>query len=129
MRLQDNSDVFQNAEGRYFNARLSAPNVWELEVDPMIIDEAASIYKGIRWKQELVSGCRFVVEGSGLAFFTQKPEWNSDISWLSVDNEACYDVFLSIFTRLGIAQLFEPLVVGSVRLYSASYVCMCCADG
>ena len=27
-------DVARNAAGRYFNTRLSAPNVWELDVDP-----------------------------------------------------------------------------------------------
>ena len=34
MSLTVDPDVARNTAGRYFNTRLSAPNVWELDVDP-----------------------------------------------------------------------------------------------
>jgi len=115
-----------NEAGRYFNTRLMAPNAWEVCVDPSLIDEAAAMFEAI----EGGAGRRAVeidrherlVSSDGRAYFITRPDWNSDITWVAVDDSPTFAVYQRLFERLAIPQRFAGVVTGNPRLYGAYFV-------
>ena len=115
----------------YYNQRLGAPNVWEVDVDATLVQEAATMFHGAGLCQAHVSlkGKRGMAVQSfcddGASFALVQPKgWSSDVNWFSADDEATMARFGSIFDRLGLASLFAP-VVGhehTLRMFSALFV-------
>lgn len=95
-------------------------------MDSELVDEAARIFsEGSPFRSVTADGEPYeTIESSVGPFFLQRINWQSDACWVSVDDRSSYDVFLSIFTRMRLAQRFGPLFhhPGGVRLYSAFYV-------
>ena len=58
----------------------------------------------------------------GERFFANHAGWNSDVGWLSADDQPTHDTFLSIFQRLGVGEKFRPIIGSAVHLYSAFFV-------
>jgi hypothetical protein len=117
--------------GGFFNSRLGAPNVWEVDVELSLVDEAASIFDGAKLRQahKSLRGARGVpiqsFEGGGASFAVVQPKgWFSDINWFSVDDEATMARFESIFTRLDLVKRFAPVVehTHTLRMYSALFL-------
>jgi len=117
-------DVERDADGRYFNTRLSAPNVWEVDLCPSVVAEAAALCADVDFRslpRHPVG--QSVRTGSGRAFYVTWPNtWESDVLWVSVDDQPTYDAFRHIFERLDIPKRFGHLVSGEVNLISAFYV-------
>lgn len=109
--------VTRNAAGRYFNQRLLAPNVWEVDVDPRLVDEAAALFAAI----DAPLGICIQTKPESGAFFSQRPGWDSDISWVSVDDESTYESFRTLFDGM-LRSRFDGMVDGPLRLYSAFFV-------
>jgi len=120
------SDVHLIRPGIHFNTRMEAPNVWEVDIDSAIVDEAVAVFEldkpfgSVTHDGEPYES----VQTSVGPFFVQRINWHSDACWASVDDRASYDTFCSLFERLGLpkrlASLY-PLSEG-LRLYSAFYV-------
>ena len=57
-------------------------------------------------------------------YYTARPDWNSDITWISADSFRSYSVFLECFERLKLASIFAPLIEhqSSIILYSGFFV-------
>ena len=121
----------QNEGYEYFNERLGAPNVWEVDVEFDVVQEAAALFNGARLRHahESMAGKRGAAvqsfSGGGASFALVQPKgWSSDVNWFSADDEATMARFGSIFDRLGLASLFAP-VVGhehTLRMFSALFV-------
>ena len=116
---------------QYYNRRMAAPNVWEVDVDLSLVNEAARMYAeaGLREAHVELAGRRGVpirsYSGGGSSFAVVQPKgWSSDVNWFTVDDEATMERFTSIFTRLGLASLFAPVVGHNTQLamYSAMFV-------
>ena len=122
-------DVTRLPDGTYFNHRLQALNVWELDVDESIIDEAAEIF---------YSSGAFLSYDSGVGaaryddvhtpegrFFTQRVSgWQSNIAWVAVDDRQSFARFEELFERLQLPQRFASVIphVRAPRLFCAQYV-------
>jgi hypothetical protein len=72
----------------FFNDEMNAPNVLKVNVDASIVQE-------LRRFSDLTD--------DNSAFAIHKPQWNSDICWISPNTAEMFDVFYSIFRRLNIA--------------------------
>mmetsp|Transcript_65020 Transcript_65020/g.128562 ORF Transcript_65020/g.128562 Transcript_65020/m.128562 type:complete len:362 (-) Transcript_65020:172-1257(-) len=127
--------------GSHYNMSLHAPNVWEVEVPDDVIEEARCIFEsegGPRdafWKlrRSNDSHARVGVAGAP-SFFALRSAGNdglggmggrsSDITWISVDDKATYNIFKRLFCRLDLEKTFGSVVDLSegLRLYSAFYV-------
>ena len=88
----------------FINPGLLAPNVLTVTVDAAIVDEFAGIAAD---------------HGDRRRFHVEIPKWNSDIVWVSANDEATFGVFQSAFDRLGVAAHVEPFLDldRAVRLY------------
>ncbi|EOD27329.1 hypothetical protein EMIHUDRAFT_114691 [Emiliania huxleyi CCMP1516] len=140
------ADVRRLADGTYFNRKLGALNVFEIDVDESIIDEAADIFYG----RDASSSSDGDGDGDGDGdhspfagvgdsaepytevatpagnFFTQRVSgWRSNIAWVSVDDEHSFQRFEALFERLELPQRFSSVIphLSSPRLFSAFYVC------
>ena len=84
------------SDGLYFNEKFSAHNVWELEIDPKLIDEAAAIFHDgssfATISQPSTEPYEEISTKNG-GFFAQHVSWNSNVAWVSADDEPCFDVF------------------------------------
>lgn len=121
-------DVTRLPDGTFYNRRLEALNVFELDVDESIVDEAAEIFYS--------SGCLSYDGSLGAArfddvctpegrFFTQRVSgWQSNIAWVAVDDRQSFARFEEIFERLRLPQRFASVIphVRSPRLYCAQFV-------
>ena len=138
------ADVRRLADGTYFNSKLGALNVFEIDVDESIIDEAADIFYG-RDASSSSDGdgggdgdhSPFAGVGDSAEpytevatpagnFFTQRVSgWRSNIAWVSVDDEHSFQRFEALFERLELPQRFSSVIphLSSPRLFSAFYVC------
>lgn len=73
------------SDGTYFNEQFEARNLWEIPVDPEIIDEAARIFYSqpsflaVTAMREPYEAIETQVEG--LSFFAQAVTWESNIAW------------------------------------------------
>jgi len=134
-RLPDD-DVTRLPDGTYFNRRLGALNVFEIDVDETLVDEAADIFYGTsdglcdngsspfdRISQ--MTEPYLDVDTRAGRFFTQRVTgWKSNIAWVAVDDEHAFRRFESLFERLLLPQRFASVVPHrrALRLYSAFYV-------
>jgi hypothetical protein len=114
----------------YNNSRLNASNVWSTNVQPHLVAEAAAMFEscGLRAAFRRLGTADKGSHGEqvkctdGERFFAQHSGWNSDVGWLSADDQPTHNTFLSLFQRLGVAETFRPIVGGSIHLYSAFFV-------
>lgn len=94
---------------KYFhNDVLDAPNVLEFDVDTSIVGEFASL------AQELPAG----------QYTVCRPNWSSDMQWISPNTIDAYRWFQTRFQRLGIPDRLAPYldIDRSVRMYSGFLV-------
>ena len=120
--------VVRLRDGLFYNERLGAHNVWEVELAPEHVDEAARIFFEGRPFDELRHDgepyAAIETEG-GDAFFAHRiANWQSDAAWVSADDEATLRKFESLFQRMGLPQAFAGVVPHrrTLQLYSAFYV-------
>ena len=59
------------------------------------------------------------------AFHAERPNWKSDIRWVSADDEHTFGLFQTLFDKLGIAAAFGPLF-GKIVLFSGFLVIRQC---
>ena len=117
-------DVCQRHDGSFFNTRLRAQNVWEFDVDPAIIDEAAAIFENGTPFAHLArpgEALQRVPTAAGDFFVVRVLSWASDAAWVSVDDCTSYARFQSIFERLELPQRFSH-ILPDMRLFSAFFV-------
>jgi hypothetical protein len=97
--IPPDEDVTQLPDGTFFNHKLQALNVFEVDVDEALIDEAADIFYsggadafngpfgGIGEREHSYDDC-FTPCGR---FFTQRVRgWSSNIAWCAVDDEQSF---------------------------------------
>jgi hypothetical protein len=111
----------------YFNTRLAAPNVWEIDVSPETVDKAAALFNEIDLPLPVITAVptnTSVKTASGASYFVSQNPFGSvsDLQWISVDDQPTYDAFNKIFKELEIPQRFAHLVSGSINMISATYV-------
>jgi hypothetical protein len=75
----------------FLNQDLLAPNVFTIPVDERIVDEFVELARTAE---------------SDPQFLTFRPQWNSDIRWISADTSDGFAAFQSAFDRLGIVRLY-----------------------
>ena len=115
--------------GNYNNSRLNASNVWATNVQTCLVAEAAAIFEraGLRAvfrrlsaaaDDESTKKCsgEQVKCVDGERFFANHAGWNSDVGWLSADDQPTHDTFLSLFQRMGLAETFRTVVGSDVHL-------------
>lgn len=108
---------------RYFNTRLSAPNVWEISVSPETVNKAAALFHEIDLPPSMAKTTS-VKTVSGASYFVYQSPFGfvSDMQWISVDDQPTYDTYNRIFKELEIPQRFGHLVSGSINMITAFYV-------
>ena len=121
----EDPDVISRGDS-YFNTRLSAPNVWEIDVSPKTIDKAGALFNEIDLSHLPVSAgssatTKAVKTVSGAAYFVYQNPFGaiSDLQWISVDDQSTYDAFHQIFKELRIPQRFGHLVSDSDKQLNA----------
>ena len=124
----DDGQIHRLDDGLYYNAAFGAHNIWEVSIDEELVDEAAQIFtEGDPFAALLEPGEPYVDLSTpcGLKFFGHRVSWDSDISWISTDDEWSYRRFESIFHRMGLPEAFAPVVPhgSQLRLYNAFFVC------
>jgi len=89
----------------FLNKEMLAPNVFTMAVDQAIVQEFAGLAQTAEADPE---------------FCTQRPEWNSDIRWISADTEEGFATFQSAFDRIDVASHTREYLdlEGDVRLYA-----------
>lgn len=136
-------DVVRLADGSFYNTRLGAPSVWEIELDHTLIDEAASLFLrssrggsdgggrpgGYALQPPFASVTDMAepyqdIQTQAGAFFAQRVTWDSNIAWVSADDRLAFDVFESLFRKFGLHETFASVVPHdeTLRMYSAFYV-------
>jgi len=129
--LPDADCKYDELSGIYNNSRFNAPNVWSVDVPPLLVAEAAATFErcGLRAAYKRLDTTNpsgeEVICSDGERFFATHAGWKSDVAWLSADDQATHDTFLSLFRRMGVAEKFGPIVGdrdGNVHLYSAFFV-------
>lgn len=116
------------SNGHYYNQRLGAHNVWEVELDASLVDEAGAIVsEGSPFAQLVGGGAAYVpiTTRRGDHFFAHRvSQWNSNICWISCDNARAFDRFNRLFSRMGLAEYFGGVVphARSLQMYNAFYV-------
>jgi hypothetical protein len=88
----------------WVNREFGAANVMEVGVDPLIVDEFLPLTRH---------------PGDDSHFCCYRPNWNSDIRWISASAESSFDMFQSAFDRLNVARHVAPFLdlEEHVRLY------------
>ena len=104
-------EIVKVADGYYFNRQLGAHNVWEIDVATELVDEAASLFyshlrqsggQKLQDEEQTASGVHHEQVSTPLGGFLVKRvrDWGSDISWISVDDTASFQVVESTPFRL-----------------------------
>jgi hypothetical protein len=107
------------ALGLPLNRRLSAHNVFEVPVDPSVVDAGYRLYRRHIAPRIADQQGAFRSEDD-LAFFVKRPEgWSSDISWWSADNPSTHHLFEREFFR---KILFDEAFL---RLIDVTWPCGC----
>ena len=128
-------DVRLLRDGLYYNRALQAHNVWELDLDPECLDEAARIFHdGGREPFASITqpGPPFEeLETQAGAFFAHRVSWNSNVAWVSADDESSLSTLQSIFDRMRLSERFGAVVPKLERavLFSAFFVTRTRCDG
>lgn len=133
--VDTDADVRRLGDGRFYNDRLGAPNVWEIELDEALVDEAAALFcdgagardaRGCAPVAALVQpGARFSeIETDRGAFFAQRVSWSSNVCWLSADDSTSFGAFQRIFDGMRLAERFAAVVPhrSKLALYSGFFV-------
>lgn len=117
---------------KYHNSRLNAANVWCIDVSPAHVADASATFERCdlrvahnRLDITKKSSREQVVCADGERFFAHHAGWNSDVSWISCDDQATHSAFLSLFERIGLAQKFSSIVGdagGQVHMFTAFFV-------
>ena len=128
-QTEPDPDVHQLSDGSFYNERLRASNVWEVDLPSDLVDEAADLFYGGRVAlSEMVQGQHEPYGDMATAagtFFCQKvTSWNSDLLWVSVDDHAAFATFEELFQRMRLPEKFASVVPhrAVLRLYSAFFV-------
>jgi hypothetical protein len=113
------------ARGLPRNRALGAYNVFEVPVDPSVIDGARRIYQQHIAPRVGDQSGPFESEGD-MAFFVKRPDgWGSDISWWSADNASTHHVFdREYFQKIRLDEELLRLVDvdAAVRMYCPFFV-------
>lgn len=126
---------------QHYNADLGAFNVWDISLPNAAIEEALQIYESCGLRNHFISLQRSVVRHAYLAppdgaherFFAVRagapgdggqPGWSSDVTWVSVDDEATHARLEGVFRRCDLEAQFGGICecAERLRLYSASFV-------
>jgi hypothetical protein len=128
--------------------QLDAPNAWELDVPVDVIDEASALFEraglrehfcklreGWEWRAALQTpeGRFFAMRAYGpRGDASREPHapagddlpYQSDLTWISVDDAQAYGALCDIFAKLDVERQLAPLVehTGKLRVYSAFFV-------
>ena len=105
-----------------FNPQLGAHNVFEIPVDPELLDGARALY--CQHIEPRVAEQRGAFQSGDWAFYAHRPEgWDSDISWWSAEDERTYRHCDDLFRRVQLGPIAGLLdVVQAVRLYCPLFV-------
>lgn len=121
-------DIIPLSNGDFYNKRLGAHNVFEVDLDPVLIDEAAAIVRdGSPFAELEQPGDAYVPikTAAGLDFFAHRvSQWDSNIAWISCDNALAFGIFNDLFSRMKLEEHFASVVPHKRRLqmYNAFYV-------
>lgn len=134
----ENIIVVSAAQTSHFNRDLCAPNVWEIDIDPAIIDDAAELALSAspharldaydmctQWLADTQKDTYDRIRTPSGCFFAQRVrKWSSDLGWVSVDDAAAYEHFERLFHRMRLPERFASVVphTSTLRLFSAFYV-------
>ena len=126
------------ASNSRFNTRMHAQNVWEIDIDPSIIDAAVDLLPSSlhtdpvnayelcsQWLADAVKDTYDRIRTPAGSFFGQRVRnWSSDLGWVSVDDAATYKRFETLFHRMQLPDRFASVVphTRTLRLYSAFFV-------
>ena len=140
-RRPANGDVVAlRGGGHYFNKRLGAHNVWEIDVDEALIDAACELncigstsvdaYEMCaNWLADEQKDHYDRVRTPAGSFFARRSvKWSmlhgNDLGWVSVDDRASYERFERLFERMRLPERFAACVphAEKLRLFSAFYV-------
>ncbi|HIF10041.1 MAG TPA: hypothetical protein EYQ81_09465 [Sneathiellales bacterium] len=105
-----------------YNLNLQAHNVFELDVDPEIVDEATEIYANyLRLNRDKLADGHARKSG---VFLAEPGDWGSNIIWISADDETTHNYLKNIFYRLKIADRFKGVVniKNEIRLFCCFFV-------
>ena len=120
------SDLYNMTKGKYFNPLFGAHNIWEIDVNTDLIDEAADIfYNGAPFAELQQPGEPYVGLKTRIGeFFAQRVSWKSDIAWISTDDASSFARMQSIFDGLRLSERFASIVphTRQLRLYNAFFV-------
>jgi hypothetical protein len=95
-----------------FNSCLQAHNVFEIDLDSELLDEARALYETqIKVHSHRVEHGGALDSAGGLSFFVvDPPNWGSNIRWYSSNNRRTHDQLVRLFERLQVAEHFRHLV-------------------
>ena len=125
--------LYDVASQKYHNSRLNASNVWCTDVLASHVAEAAATFERCNLRAahrrlditKKSSREQVVCDNGGERFFAHHAGWNSDVSWISCDDQPTHSAFLSLFERIGLAQKFSSVVGdvgGGVHMFTAFFV-------
>ena len=107
-----------------FNRALGAHNVYEIRVDPSLIESAKAIFR--QHIEPRVNDPCGTFYSRELAFHVNRPpDWGSDISWWSADDAQTYRYFeRELFQKLNLGEPFDRLIdtARAIRLYCPFFV-------
>ena len=112
--------------------RAVAPNAWDFDVDTEIIDHVANLYESylsgpLRQLEAAEADYSQLATPAGPFFVFRAGQamgWNSDISWVSVDDSATHQEFDAIFRALQVPERLGKFIEHTTRvqLYCAFFV-------
>jgi hypothetical protein len=118
---------------KVYNERLHAHNCFTPTFSTEVLVEASHIFDEHVWPallevrrglKERFMSCATLTTDVGQFFAVQPGVWQSDITWVSVDDDAVYRQFADMFRRSGVEQQLAPVVdfTRELQVYSCYYV-------
>ena len=121
-RLPAASDVVRLSDGSFYNTKLRAPSVWEIDIEPSHVGEAAELFYGPAGDAgpfsrvgEMVEPYEEFKSKAGTFFAQRVVGWDSDIAWVSVDDAQSFVAFEELFHRMRIPQRFTGAMAARAR--------------
>jgi hypothetical protein len=118
-----------------YSDQFSAANVWELDVPMDAIDKAAALFAGTQdasWEWEHRGTGEAATESfhrqfsteEGAFFELRRKGWNSDISWVSADDDSTHAQLREVFEAFNLKDtaVGELIPGSSLRMFAAFYV-------
>ena len=112
----------------------SVSNVYTCKMDTKQLSSVRQITDGLTQSLRKMGGssndlgcggsCKLEYKPKRLAFHAERPNWKSDIRWVSADDAITFDFFQTLFDKLRIADKFSFL--GTMRLFSGFFVVRQC---